>query len=179
MPQSSKVAGDKKSIQRTANVRIESTNKWNGDAHSINFPMFQKEFIPLVRSCKGHSVMFGSQDALSQSPYHWQTRCFPYLETNSNPFAKEPKRNFRRQRLRIITEKDLPLDSKPIPGWNWSLSASSLFTSSLFTWTARLLGWKLDAGPFPHAASLGTEPETHCCHLCFHLVNKDQKWLLL
>lgn len=68
----------------------------------------------------------------------------------------------------------LGLSAHPVP----KLALFNIFCIYYFTLTARRLRSKLDAAPSPHAASPGTEPGIHCCHLCFHLVNKDQKWLL-
>lgn len=58
------------------------------------------------------------------------------------------------------------------------LVLSNIFYIYYFTSIVRLLSSKPDVAPSPCAAYLGTEPGIHGCHLCFHLVNKDQKWLL-
>lgn len=63
----------------------------------------------------------------------------------------------------------------------------STFDAQHFPVIAWLLRAELDPSgiitappqPPPHAASLGAAPGNCCCLLCFHLVNKAPKWLLL
>lgn len=160
-----KVAGDKMPIRERQISEQSALTSEMVSSYNINCQIFQKGFLPLVRSCNRYSLIYSHHNIPQATPFITGRHKVSHSWRQNKILLKKWNLTSIHRPWELQLRKAWLWDSMPITCQNWY--SFNIFYTYHFTMIARFLRSKLDAVPSPKAASLGTKPEIHCCHCVF------------